>query len=91
VIARTISFVGGNKSRAAQILGVGRRTLYKQPDRYKAYETNGHSNGRVNRNGRNSLTSRRGLLARSAATADRRAVLNGSSTRPALAANVGSR
>src|SRR6266851_722492 len=56
LIARTISFVGGNKSRAAQILGVGRRTLYKQPDRYKAYETNGHCKGRPPRHGRNSLT-----------------------------------
>jgi len=56
LIARTISFAGGNKSRAAEILGVGRRTLYKQPDRYKAYETNGHSNGRPPRNGRNGLT-----------------------------------
>ena len=56
LIARTISFVGGNKSRAAQILGVGRRTLYKQPDCYKAYETNGHSNGRPPRHGRNNLT-----------------------------------
>ena len=55
LIARTISFAGGNKSRAAQILGVGRRTLQKQPDRYKAYETNGHSNGRTHRNGRNGL------------------------------------
>ena len=35
LIARTILFAGGNKSRAAQILGVGRRTLYKQPERYK--------------------------------------------------------
>jgi transcriptional regulator with PAS, ATPase and Fis domain len=56
LIARTISFAGGNKSRAAQILGVGRRTIYKQLERYKAYETNGHSNGRAHRNGRNSLT-----------------------------------
>ena len=56
LIARTISFVGGNKSRAAQILGVGRRTLYKQPERYSVHETNGHSNGRTHRNGRNGLT-----------------------------------
>jgi two-component system, NtrC family, response regulator HydG len=53
LIARTISFAGGNKSRAAQILGVGRRTLYKQPERYSVHETNGHSNGRPYRNGRN--------------------------------------
>ena len=56
LIARTISFAGGNKSRAAQILGVGRRTLYKQPERYSVHETNGHSNGRTHRNGRNGLT-----------------------------------
>jgi len=55
LIARTISFAGGNKSRAAQILGVGRRTLYKQPERYSVHETNGHSNGRTHRNGRNGL------------------------------------
>jgi len=41
LITRTISFVGGNKSRAAQVLGVGRRTIYKQLERYKPYETNG--------------------------------------------------
>ncbi len=51
LIARTISFAGGNKSRAAQILGVGRRTLYKQPERYSVHETNGQSNGRTHRNG----------------------------------------
>jgi transcriptional regulator with PAS, ATPase and Fis domain len=56
LIARTILFAGGNKSRAAQILGVGRRTLYKQPERYSVHETNGHSNGRTHRNGRNGLT-----------------------------------
>jgi len=55
LIARTISFAGGNKSRAAQILGVGRRTIYKQLERYKPYETNGHSNGRTHHNGRNGL------------------------------------
>ena len=55
LIARTILFAGGNKSRAAQILGVGRRTLYKQPERYSVHETNGHSNGRTHRNGRNGL------------------------------------
>jgi len=56
LISRTIIFAGGNKSRAAQILGVGRRTIYNQLERYKAYETNGHSNGRTHRNGRNGLT-----------------------------------
>ena len=33
-IARVLALVGGNKSRAADILGVDRRTLYRRIDRY---------------------------------------------------------
>ncbi|MGH7934843.1 MAG: helix-turn-helix domain-containing protein [Candidatus Binataceae bacterium] len=44
LISRTITYVGGNKIRAAQILGVGRRTIYSRLEHYE-YETNG-SNGR---------------------------------------------
>jgi two-component system response regulator HydG len=33
-IARVLSLVGGNKSRAAQVLGFDRRTLYRKLERY---------------------------------------------------------
>ena len=33
-ILRVLSLVGGNKSRAAQVLGFDRRTLYRKLDRY---------------------------------------------------------
>lgn len=56
LILRTLASVGGNKARAARILGVARRSIYNLLERHKAYETNGHSNGRTHRNGRNGLT-----------------------------------
>jgi two-component system response regulator HydG len=33
-ILRVLSLVGGNKSRAAQVLGFDRRTLYRKLERY---------------------------------------------------------
>jgi two-component system response regulator HydG len=35
-ILRVLALVGGNKSRAADILGVDRRTLYRRIERYEA-------------------------------------------------------
>ena len=34
-IARVLALVGGNKSQAAQLLGVDRRTLYRRLQRYE--------------------------------------------------------
>jgi DNA-binding NtrC family response regulator len=36
LIVRTIEFAGGNKTRAAQILGVSAKTLYNKLERYGA-------------------------------------------------------
>jgi transcriptional regulator with PAS, ATPase and Fis domain len=56
LICRTVTYAGGNKVRAAKILGVNRRTIYSRLDNYKVHETNGRSNGRSYRNGRNGQT-----------------------------------
>ncbi len=56
LIARTLASVGGNKTRAAQILGVGRRSIYNLLDRYHGRQAKGHPNGRSYRNGRNGLS-----------------------------------
>jgi two-component system response regulator HydG len=37
-IMRVIKLLGGNKARAAQLLGLDRRTLYRKLDRYKGRE-----------------------------------------------------
>ena len=39
LIIRTIGFSGGNKSRAAEILGVSLKTLYNRLDRYQTRTT----------------------------------------------------
>ena len=56
LIWRTVAYAGGNKVRAAKILGVGRRTIYSRLENYEVHETNGRSNGRSFRNGRNGQT-----------------------------------
>lgn len=55
-MARTLAFAEGNKARASDILGMSRRNFYNRLERYSVDETNGHSNGRSYRNGRNGLT-----------------------------------
>jgi len=42
-ILRVLSLVGGNKSRAAQVLGFDRRTLYRKLDRYSDSDGRGGS------------------------------------------------
>jgi len=56
LIVRTLVYAGGNKKRASDILGMSRRSLYNRLERHIEHETNGHSNGRPHRNGRNGLT-----------------------------------
>jgi two-component system response regulator HydG len=56
LIVRTLASVGGNKTRAAEILGVGRRSIYNLLDRYHGHQANGHPNERSYRNGRNGLS-----------------------------------
>jgi DNA-binding NtrC family response regulator len=45
LIGRTIEFTAGNKTLAAQMLGVGVRTLYRRLERYAGNETAGRRNG----------------------------------------------
>ncbi|HSO40972.1 MAG TPA: sigma-54 dependent transcriptional regulator, partial [Labilithrix sp.] len=46
-ILRVLSLVGGNKSRAAQVLGFDRRTLYRKLDRYGESEAKGGSSSQI--------------------------------------------
>ena len=55
LICRTVTYAGGNKVRAAKILGVNRRTIYSRLEHYDGHETNSRVNGRPYRNGRNGL------------------------------------
>ena len=43
--SRVLSLVGGNKSRAAQILGFDRRTLYRKLERFEALRDGPKSDG----------------------------------------------
>lgn len=45
-VLRVLSLVGGNKSRAAQILGFDRRTLYRKLERFEALRDGPKSEGR---------------------------------------------
>ncbi len=56
LICRTVTYAGGNKVRAAKILGVNRRTIDSRLENHEVHETNGPVNGRPYRNGRNGLT-----------------------------------
>jgi DNA-binding NtrC family response regulator len=42
-LLRVLKLVGGNKSRAAQMLGLDRRTLYRKLERYEEAAKNGHA------------------------------------------------
>ena len=55
LICRTVTYAGGNKVRAAKILGVSRRTIYSRLENSEVHETNGRVNGHPYRNGRNGL------------------------------------
>jgi DNA-binding NtrC family response regulator len=39
LILKTIDFTGGNKSRAAELLGVSLKTLYNRLERYQDKDT----------------------------------------------------
>jgi len=51
LIFRTLASVGGNKTRAARILGVARRSIYNLLERHNGYVATGRPNGKGYRNG----------------------------------------
>jgi two-component system response regulator HydG len=55
-IRRVLDMVGGNKSKAARILGLDRRSLYRRLDKYGASESGGRTTARPNgRDGRTAI------------------------------------
>ena len=50
LIFRTLASVGGNKTRAARILGVARRSIYNLLERHSGHAATGHPNGKGYRN-----------------------------------------
>jgi len=50
LIFRTLASVGGNKTRAARILGVARRSIYHLLERHSGHAATGHPNGKGHRN-----------------------------------------
>jgi two-component system response regulator HydG len=44
-ILRVLDAMQGNKSRAAQVLGLDRKTLYRRLERYGALTESDHANG----------------------------------------------
>ncbi len=52
LIVRTLSYAGGNKKRASDILGMSRRNLYNRLHGYAKRDVEGLLNGHVYRNGR---------------------------------------
>jgi DNA-binding NtrC family response regulator len=51
LIFRTLASVGGNKTRAARILGVARRSMYNLLERHNGHAATGPPNGEGYRNG----------------------------------------
>ena len=51
LIFRTLASVGGNKARAARILGVARRSMYNLLERHNGHAATGSLTGKVHRNG----------------------------------------
>jgi transcriptional regulator with PAS, ATPase and Fis domain len=51
LILRTLASVGGNKTRAARILGVARRSMYNLLERHNGHAATGGLSGKVHRNG----------------------------------------
>ena len=50
LIFRTLASVGGNKTRAARILGVARRSMYNLLERHSGHAATDHPNRKVYRN-----------------------------------------